>query len=68
MSKEPTHEEVQLLIKRANSHDLGTEFLLNGSLDAVAATFGVHAFVVDGARDQLSDAQINTTTNKTVEA
>jgi hypothetical protein len=68
MTTTPTETEIQDLIERANSHNLGIEFLLNGSLDAVAATFGVHAFVIDGARDQLSDVQINTTTDKKVKA
>ena len=54
MTTTPTETEIQQLIERAKSHDLGTGFLLNGSLDAVAATFGVHAFVIDAARDQLS--------------
>ena len=68
MTNKPTSEEVQNLIERAKSHDLGIEFLVNGSLEAVAATFGVHAFVVDGARDRLSEVQINTASNETVEA
>ena len=68
MTTTPTETEIQYLIERAKSHDLGIEFLLNGSLDAVAATFGVHAFVIDAARDELSGVQINTATNNTVEA
>ena len=68
MTTTPTETEIQDLIERAKSHDLGIEFLLNGSLDAVAATFGVHAFVIDAARDELSGVQINTATNKTIEA
>lgn len=68
MTKIPSEKEIQHLIERAESHDLGIEFLVHGSLEAVAATFGVHAFVIDGARDQLSDVQIDTATNKTVEA
>tara|TARA_B100000959_G_C14385403_1_gene379927 strand:+ start:89 stop:295 length:207 start_codon:yes stop_codon:yes gene_type:complete len=68
MTNTPTETEIKNLIERAESHELGSEFLLNGSLDAVAATFGVHAFVVDGARDTLSNVQINTATSKTVEA
>jgi hypothetical protein len=46
----PTAQEVQGLLRRAAAHPLGTEFLAGGSLDAVAATFGVHAFVVEAAR------------------
>ena len=68
MTKKPTENEVQHLIERTKSHDLGTEFLVNGSLDSVAATFGVHAFVIDAARDELSDVQITTETTETVEA
>ena len=68
MTKKPTENEVQHLIERAKSQDLGTEFLVNGSLESVAATFGVHAFVIDAARDELSDVQITTETTETVEA
>ncbi len=46
----PTAAEVKLLVKRAEAHPLGTGFLAKGAIDAVAATFGVHAFVVDEAR------------------
>ncbi len=49
----PTPDEIKGLLRRAAGHPLGTEFLLKGALDAVAATFGTHAFVVDAARDQL---------------
>ena len=49
----PTAAEVQELLRRAAAHRLGTEFLLEGALDAVAATFRVHAFCVDAARDVL---------------
>lgn len=49
----PSDEDVDALIRRARQHELGTEFLLLGAQDAVAATFGVHAFVVDAARDRL---------------
>ena len=41
------------LIEKARSHHLGTDFLRAGSLDAVAATFRVHAFTVDEARNLL---------------
>ncbi len=49
----PTADEVDLLLRRAAVHPLGTGFLVNGAIDAVAATFGVHAFVVDEARLRL---------------
>jgi len=45
---------------------LGIEFLLNGSLDAVAATFNVHAFVIDAARDRLSSDLTSEVNSKTV--
>ncbi|MBC8310061.1 MAG: hypothetical protein H8E83_06080 [Planctomycetes bacterium] len=54
MTQEPKQNEILSLIDRAKSHDLGVEFLTNGALDAVAMTFGVHAFVVDAARDELA--------------
>ncbi len=50
----PSVEEVDELLRRAASHPLGSDFLTNGGLDSVAATFGVHAFVVDAARDALA--------------
>ena len=47
----PTHpREVEALIVAARSHPLGTEFLTDGHLEAVAITFQVHAFTVDAAR------------------
>ncbi len=46
----PTQEDVEDLIRRAEAHELGLDFLRKGSQDAVAATFGVHAFTVDAAR------------------
>lgn len=49
----PAPHEVDSLITRAKRHPLGLEFLLNGAHDAVAVTFGVHAFVVDAARDHV---------------
>ena len=66
MTTTPTETEIQYLIERAKSHDLGIEFLLNGSLDAVAATFGVHAFVIDAARDQLTSELTSEANSKTV--
>ena len=53
----PTTAEVEDLLRRAAKHPLGTEFLVDGSLDAVAATFRVHAFAVDAARTTLGDRQ-----------
>ena len=49
----PARAEVDALIQRASNHPLGTRFLIDGALDAVAATFNVHAFVVDAAREFL---------------
>ncbi len=51
----PTVEEVTVLVRQAASHPLGTQFLAKGAIDAVAATFGVHAFVVDEARRRMKD-------------
>ena len=45
----PRHE-VEALIGAARKHPLGTEFLVDGHLEAVAVTFQVHAFTVDAAR------------------
>ncbi len=50
----PTRQEVDDLIRRASEHELGTEYLLKGALDSVAATFQVHAFVVEAARAALA--------------
>ena len=50
----PCRAEIDALIQRASNHRLGKGFLVDGSLDAVAATFGVHAFVVDAAREALA--------------
>ena len=49
----PSRAQVDALIQRASNHRLGTPFLIDGALDAVAATFNVHAFVVDAAREVL---------------
>ena len=53
----PTVAEVNLLVSRATAHPLGTRFLSNGAIDAVAATFGVHAFVVDEARRRIRESE-----------
>jgi len=50
----PTDHEIEELIHRAGRHTGGTEFLVHGAQDAVAATFEVHAFVVDEARRRLT--------------
>lgn len=50
----PKRAEVDALIEKASNHPLGTRFLTDGALDAVAATFKVHAFVVDAAREVLN--------------
>jgi len=52
----PSDREIEELIHRAGRHTGGTEFLMHGAQDAVAATFEVHAFVVDGARRWLVKA------------
>ena len=46
----PPPHQVEQLIERAARHPLGTEFLREGALDAVAALFQVHAFTVEHAR------------------
>jgi len=68
MTQTPTAEQVNELIEQARSHELGTDFLLHGSLDAVAATFGVHAFVVDVARDQFTQPTVTTEQRVTITA
>lgn len=50
----PASEEVDALIAAARRHPLGVEFLAGGWLDSVAAIFGVHAFVVEAARERLA--------------
>ena len=51
----PSEQAVRSLIRRASRHAFGRGFLLNGALDAVAATFSVHAFTVEKAREVLAD-------------
>lgn len=51
---QPTASEIAKLMQQAVDHPLGKKFLVEGSLDSVAATFGVHAFVVDAARESLN--------------
>ena len=56
-------EAVDDLLRRAAAHPQGSVLLASGALDAVAATFGVHAFVVDAARDAMTrGVEIETTT------
>lgn len=54
---QPTAQDVQDLVRRAEQHPLGTDYLRHGLLDSVAATFGVHAFVIDSAREHLSEGR-----------
>jgi hypothetical protein len=46
-------EALESLIEEARAHELGLEFLIEGAPESVAITFGVHAFVVDAAKDLL---------------
>ncbi len=50
----PSPADVDSLINRAGTHELGVDFLKTGSPDAVAAMFEVHAFVVDAAREKIN--------------
>jgi len=50
----PPPSEVHALVERARTHAFGLDFLLHGAPNAVAATFGVHAFLVDAARDHVA--------------
>ena len=49
----PPPDDVRDLIETAKRHEFGLEYLTRGAHDSVAATFGVHAFLVDAARDHL---------------
>ena len=53
---EPTVQQVDELIRRAREHPLGTDYLLHGYLDSVAATFKVHGFTVEHARERIRQA------------
>ncbi len=53
-------EALDSLIAHARAHELGLEFLLEGAPETVAITFGVHAFVVDAARELLSSTRATT--------
>jgi hydroxymethylglutaryl-CoA lyase len=48
---------VESLLAAARAHPLGLGYLVDGYLGSVAATFGVHAFVVEEARRQLRQEQ-----------
>jgi hypothetical protein len=50
---QPTSQQVDELIRRAREHPLGTDYLLHGYLDSVAATFKVHGFTVEHARARI---------------
>ena len=66
MTNKITSVEIKDLIANATAHELGVDFLMSGSLDAVAMTFGVHAFVVDAARDFLASPTVETKKRETV--
>lgn len=48
----PKNEDADALIKTASQHPLGLDYLKNGALDSIAATFGVHAFTIELARER----------------
>ena len=54
MSAAPSHEQIEQLLARARRHPLGLDYLQRGQLESVAATFSVHAFLVDAAREHLN--------------
>lgn len=54
---EASADAIAQLIGRAERHPLGVTFLRDGSLDAVAATFGVHAFTIEAARARLAETR-----------
>jgi hypothetical protein len=51
--RRPDGAAVESLLSAARAHPLGIEFLRNGYLGSVAATFRVHAFVVEEARRKI---------------
>ncbi len=51
---EPEPAEIDTLIRAAEQHPLGVDYLLGGHLGTVAITFGCHAFTVVAARDRLA--------------
>jgi len=48
----PEPSEIDRLLAAARAYPLGIDYLMKGYLGSVAATFGVHAFVVEEARRQ----------------
>ena len=54
----PSTVEVDALLSMAAAHPLGLDFLRDGSLDSVAATFRVHAFTVVAARERLAASRL----------
>lgn len=54
---QPTIEQADVLIEKAGQHALGMDYLQNGALDSVAATFRVHAFTVELARQRCRQAR-----------
>ena len=54
----PESAAVETLLAAARSHPLGTGYLVNGYLGSVAATFGVHAFVVEEARKRVLESEV----------
>jgi predicted RNA polymerase sigma factor len=52
----PSAADTDALVRKAKRHPLGLEFLLQGELGAVAATFRTHAFTVDAARQRPAPA------------
>ena len=62
----PCERDVHDLIRKAEAHQLGCDFLKTGALDSVAAMFEVHAFVVDAARKRLNGGGSATTEIETL--
>jgi hypothetical protein len=56
---QPTFEDMQKLIAAAREDPLGTEFLLEGDLCAVAITFGAHVFTVEAVRENWSEMRVS---------
>jgi hypothetical protein len=54
----PSSADVDALLGAAAAHPLGLDFLRDGSLDSVAATFRVHAFTVVAARERLATSRV----------
>ena len=62
MPPAPPREEApadpEQLIRTAEAHPLGLEFLLHAPFETAALMFGVHPFVVLGARERLAERGI----------